>query len=418
MKKYHVAGLSLGIVKNGKVMVSKGYGFANLDDSIPATEKTIFKLGSLSKQFIATAIMVLAEQGKVNLSDYISKYYKDAPVEWRNITIRNLLNHTSGLERESPAFNPMIRQPDSLLIQAAYKDTLLFPTGSNWEYSNLGYFILADIIRKVSGNSFEDYMNTFFSTCGLAQTTTTTKSIGHYKATGYYYNKTTGLFYHAFDMPALRPSGAFSSSLVDMIKWDSIQRLGYVLTLKDWKKMWTDTVKTNGSMGVSFSWNYYGYGWGVGKIHGHNLVAHGGYTPGFTTEYWKFMDDSLSIILLTNADDTRTPQIFIDKIAIKIFNALRPGLEASSVSITSFDKYYGVYSDTQSSMKITITEDEYGLAAQATGQSSFPLEYIAKDKFKFESGKIEIDFDTGKNELILKQWGQNFIFTKDKRGGQ
>jgi len=138
MKKYHVAGLSLGIVKNGKVMVSKGYGFANLDDSIPATEKTIFKLGSLSKQFIATAIMVLAEQGKVNLSDYISKYYKDAPVEWRNITIRNLLNHTSGLERESPAFNPMIRQPDSLLIQAAYKDTLLFPTGSNVSYKPPG----------------------------------------------------------------------------------------------------------------------------------------------------------------------------------------------------------------------------------------------------------------------------------------
>ena len=307
MERQHIVGLSLGIIKDGKVIVSKGYGFANLAHSMPASENTVYKLGSLSKHIIATCILVLAEQDKLNLSDHIHKYYKDAPAEWNDITIRNLLNHTSGLERESPAFKWMKRQPDSVLIQAMYKDKLHFPPGTNWEYSNMGYFILADIIRQVSGQSFEDYMNNFFSACGLTHTTTTTRSNEVNKAAGYTYNEGSGKITEAPDFIALRPSGAFSSSIIDMIKWDSIQRESNLLTKQDWAKMWQDTVISVVSANGVVS--YYGYGWGVTKYKGHKLEDHSGSTLGFKTEYWKFIDDKTSIIILTNTEQSNPGRI-------------------------------------------------------------------------------------------------------------
>ena len=158
VKDQKLAGLSIGIVQNGRIVKAKGYGFANLELNVPASEQTVYKLASVSKQMIATAIMYLQQQGKLQLSDTVTKYFKDAPPSWGHITIRNLLNHTSGLERESPAFNPMKVQPDSVLIRAAYRDPLVFTTGSKWQYCNLGYFMLADIIRQVSGMSFPEFM--------------------------------------------------------------------------------------------------------------------------------------------------------------------------------------------------------------------------------------------------------------------
>jgi CubicO group peptidase (beta-lactamase class C family) len=166
-----IAGLSIGIVKKGKIIKAKGYGFANLEHKVPATENTVYKLASVSKQIIATAIMSLAQDGRLKLTDTVSKYFKDAPASWSNITVRHLLNHTSGLERESPAFDISLVQPDSILIKASYKDTLVFSTGSKWQYCNLGYFMLADIIRQVSGQPFKQFMmNEIFLKYDLTKT--------------------------------------------------------------------------------------------------------------------------------------------------------------------------------------------------------------------------------------------------------
>jgi len=149
-----LVGLSVGIIEQGKIIHSKGYGVTNLETETPARENSVYKIGSLSKQFIATAIVKLAREGKLALTDPVNKYFTDAPKSWSAITIHHLLNHTSGLERESPAFDAMANQPDETLIKAAYPDTLIFTTGTRWQYCNLGYFMLAEIIRKVSGQAF------------------------------------------------------------------------------------------------------------------------------------------------------------------------------------------------------------------------------------------------------------------------
>ncbi len=115
MSEQQITSLSIGIIKQGKIVKAQGYGMANLELNIPATKNTVYKVGSLSKQMIAAGIMLLIQTGKLNLSDTITKFFKDAPSPWHKITILNLLNHTSGLVRESPGFNPLLVKPDPLL---------------------------------------------------------------------------------------------------------------------------------------------------------------------------------------------------------------------------------------------------------------------------------------------------------------
>jgi CubicO group peptidase (beta-lactamase class C family) len=297
-----ITGLSIGIIVNGKIVMAKGYGLANVEHKIPASENTVYKIGSLSKQVVATAVMTLVQSGKIKLTDNVTNYFKDAPASWAGITIRHLLNHTSGLVRESPAFQPMQVQHDTVLIKAAYKLPLVFPTGTRWQYCNLGYFMLADIIRQVSGKSFAQFMQEeIFSKYGLSATQlTSSKMIVPHRADGYVLAGKDSL-YNATDYIALRPSGAFLSSITDMLKWELMMQNGQLLSKQNWQQMFTDTVKTGvDSPGIV----YYGYGWNVTDFKNRLLVNHGGSLPGFRSIYYRFPGDKTAVLILTNSDHT------------------------------------------------------------------------------------------------------------------
>jgi CubicO group peptidase (beta-lactamase class C family) len=297
-----ITGLSIGIIVNGKIVMAKGYGLANVEHKIPASENTVYKIGSLSKQVVATAVMTLVQSGKIKLTDNVTNYFKDAPASWAGITIRHLLNHTSGLVRESPAFQPMQVQHDTVLIKAAYKLPLVFPTGTRWQYCNLGYFMLADIIRQVSGKPFTQFMQEeIFSKYGLSATQlTSSKMIVPHRAGGYVLAGKDSL-YNATDYIALRPSGAFLSSITDMLKWELLMQNGQLLSKQNWQQMWRDTVRTGvDSPGIV----YYGYGWNVSNFKSHLFVNHGGSLPGFRSIYYRFPADKTAVIILTNSDHT------------------------------------------------------------------------------------------------------------------
>lgn len=278
MTDQKITSLAIGIIENGKIVKEKGYGFANLELKIPASQNTIYKLGSLSKQMVAAGIMTLIQAGKINLTDTITQFFKDAPTTWNKITIRHLLNHTSGLERESPGFQPLLIQPDTVVIKASYKDTLVFATGTKWQYCNLGYFMLADIIRQVSGKSLPQFMKEeIFSKYGLVvtQATSTTVVVPN-RADGYMFGGDSVV--NAMDYIAFRPSGAFLSSISDMLKWEMLIQDDKLLSKENWQKMWTDTVKTDAANPKT---EYYGYGWRVTTYKNRPLVYHGGSLPGF-----------------------------------------------------------------------------------------------------------------------------------------
>lgn len=155
MQRQKIPGISIAVVKDGKIIKAEGYGLANIKLKRPATTETIYKIASVSKQFIATGIMLLVQEGKLGLDDPIGKYLDGTPATWNPITIRHLLTHTSGLIREAPGFDRFKVQRDADVIKSAYGVPLRFAPGEKWEYSNTGYFALAEIIRKVTGQPWD-----------------------------------------------------------------------------------------------------------------------------------------------------------------------------------------------------------------------------------------------------------------------
>ena len=304
MSEQQITSLSIGIVKQGKIIKAQGYGIANLELNIPATKNTVYKVGSLSKQMIAAGIMCLIQTGKLNIADTITKFFKDAPAAWHKITIRNLLNHTSGLPRESPGFNPSLVKPDSIVIRAAYNSPLVFETGTKWQYCNLRYFMLADIIRQVSGKPFAQFMQeAIFAKNNMPATraVSATALVPH-RADGYTRQGKDSII-NATDFIAFRASGAFLSSITDMLQWELLMQKGKLLPSQTWQQMWTDTVTTDATNPAA---EKYGYGWFVSSYLNKPLVYHAGSSPGFRSIYYRFPADNTAIIILTNADFTNT----------------------------------------------------------------------------------------------------------------
>jgi CubicO group peptidase (beta-lactamase class C family) len=301
MDQQKIVGLSLAVVKNGRPTVNKGYGLADAELNVPLTSETVMKLASVSKQFFSTAILKLMEEGKLSIEDPVHKFFPDAPETWRPIKIKNLLSHTSGLQREGPAYEMFINQPDLNVIKSAYTLPLDFRTGEKYQYSNLGYFMLAEIIKQVSGMPWQNYINDkLFVPAGMMNSYTTDfYAITPNRASGYMHRHDT--LVNALIMYAIRPSGGFQSTASDMIKWEKTVSEKKVILKKDnWEKLWQPFIKMSAELD---SKAYYGFGWAIDEYSGHKIVVHGGSTPGFKSVYMRFVNDGLSIIILCNTEE-------------------------------------------------------------------------------------------------------------------
>jgi CubicO group peptidase (beta-lactamase class C family) len=303
MQKRHIPGLQLAVIKAGKTTKVAGYGLANVELNVPVKPETIFKIGSVSKQFIASGIMLLVDEGKVGLDDKISRYLEGTPETWKEITVRNLLTHTSAIVREAPGFNSYKIQSDADVIKNAYPLPLRFTPGEKWEYCNVGYFSLAEIIRVVSGKPWSQYLaQRIFVPVGMSSTRTTTASeIVNGRAGSYDWKD--GRLWNADELIALRPSGAFLSNVLDLAKWDAALYTDHILKKSIREQMWTPVTLNSGKA------HPYGFGWELGTINGHRLVHHGGSLSGFRSEFARYVDDQLSIVVLANCGDSRPEEI-------------------------------------------------------------------------------------------------------------
>ena len=174
MQRQHIPAVSIAVIKDGSLIKAEGYGLADMEHGIPARPDTVFKIGSVSKQFIAAGIMLLVQDGKIAVDDKVSKHLEGTPSTWQEITLRHLLTHTSGLVREAPGFDPYKVQPDIDVIKTAYPLPLQFKPGDKYEYSNLGYFVLAEIIHRVSGKPWGDFLTErVFAPLGMTATRVT-----------------------------------------------------------------------------------------------------------------------------------------------------------------------------------------------------------------------------------------------------
>ena len=309
MKRQNIPSLSLVVTRDGQLVKSAGYGLANRQLRTPASPETVYKIGSVSKQFIATGIMLLVQEGRIRVEDPVGKYLDGSPPAWNGITVRHLLTHTSGLIREAPGFDPFKIQNDADVIRSAYSQPLRFAPGEKWEYSNLGYFALAEIIHVVSGESWSEYLSrTVFRPSGMHATrpTTTSAQIAN-RAKGYTDNDR---LLDAADWPAVRPSGAFLSTVLDLAKWEAVLHTGKILSDASRQQVWTRVTLNDGSSAG------YGFGWHVGSVKSRRTVYHGGGLPGFDAMYQRFIDDRLAVVVLMNTDDGDSESIALGVAAL------------------------------------------------------------------------------------------------------
>ncbi len=312
MEKQKIVGLSLAVIKNGETVTNKGYGLAHVELNVPVTSETVIRLGSVSKQFFTTAIMTLVEEGKLDIEDTVHKFFPDAPETWLPIKIKHLMSHTSGLQREGPAYDNNKIQPDLDVIKSAYNLPLVFKTGEKYQYCNLAYFMLAEIIKQVSGMPWQDYIQAkLFQPAGMTNTYLTEfHPIIPNRANGYMHKKDTLI--NATAMYAIRPSGGFLSTSSDMIKWDKAIRENKIILKKDnWEKLWQPFIKTSDRADVK---EYYGFGWTIDEYKGHKVILHGGANVGFRSVYARFVNDGFSIVILTNTDEAN-PRVIANALA-------------------------------------------------------------------------------------------------------
>lgn len=310
MQKLHIPGLSIAVVKEDRLLKAAGYGLANVEAGTPATPETVYKVASLSKQFLASAVLLLVQEGKISLDDTVGGYLIGCPESWRNITVRHLLTHTSGIVRDPPDYHPYREQEPGEVIESTYPTPLVFQPGEKWLYSNVGYYVLAEIISKAAGKPWSEFISErLFTPAGMTCTRTTTASeIVLYRASGY--EQTDGGIANAENWIAVRPSGAFLSTVLDLAKWDAYLDLHNPLSPSNWKQMRTPVVLSNGKTAD------YGFGWYVDSFLGRSRMHHDGQYPGFRSDYERFEDDRLTVIVLSNSG--------------------RPGLESLAIKVAGF----------------------------------------------------------------------------------
>src|ERR1041385_679322 len=313
MQAQQIPGLALAVVKDGKMVIARGYGFANVEHQVPVKPETIFQSGSTGKQFTATAVMMLVEEGKLSLDDKITKYFPDCPTAWRDITVRHLLTHTSGMTDYPSDFDLRRDYTEDELYQRIKTISLAFQPGEKWSYSNLAYVMLGILIHKISGKFYGDFLQErIFKPLDMSTARIISEAdIVPNRAAGY--RLVNGeLKNQDWVSPSLNTTadGALYLTVYDMAKWDAALYTEKLLKRSSLEQMWTP-VKLND--GKTFP---YGFGWGLGNVRGHHVIEHGGSWQGFKAQISRYVDDKLTIILFANQTRANQTKLAHDIAAI------------------------------------------------------------------------------------------------------
>lgn len=304
MAEHRAPALSLAVLHAGHPLILQGYGIANLEHNVPATPETLYEIASVSKQFVATAIMLLAEEGKLTLDDSIRTYFADAPALWQPITIRHLLTHTSGIVRDGLAdywLTPAAMHLDydyPQMYSIIANRELDFATGEKSSYSNSGYFLLGLIIEQVTGHTLNGVLTArIFGPLGMNATRVNDPlAVLPNRATGYS-NETDGTW-RKTPYIGLRhhfANGGLVSTIRDFAKWDAALYTNELLPQARLQEMWTPYVLNDGTPCDR------GLGWVLSDFEGHRQVHHGGLLPGFASNISRFVDDQLTVVVFTNS---------------------------------------------------------------------------------------------------------------------
>ena len=313
MRRQQIPGVSLAVVRNGKIALLKSYGLSNVEHEVPVKPETVFQSGSIGKQFTATAVMIPVEEGKLSLDDKISKYFTDIPESWKSITVRHLLTHTSGMAEYPPDFDLRRDLTEDEYLAAIKSVPLAYATGAKWDYSNHGYVTLGILIRKVTGKFYGDFLaERVFKPFGMTTARVISEpDIVQNRAAGY--RLVDGkLKNQEWVSPSTNTTadGSLYFTILDLAKWDAALYTDKPLKQSSLAQMWTPVELDTGKAKA------YGFGWHTDRIHGRRVTFHGGAWQGFKSFIVRFPDDKLSIIFFANLWDTKDLKLARGLVAI------------------------------------------------------------------------------------------------------
>ena len=308
MQRQHIPGLSLLVAKNGEIVQAEGFGLANVELQVPVKPETVFQSGSVGKQFTATAVMMLVEEGKIGLEDPLTKYFKNAPSSWNQVTVRELLSHTAGFGDYPKDFNFRKDWTEDELLKLIEGIPLAYSPGTNWKYSNLGFLTLGILIHRVTGEFYGDFLQQrIFQPLGMTATRIISEAdIVPNRSAGYRLVK-GALKNQEWVAPAMNTTadGSLYFTTLDLAKWDAALYTEKLLKRSDLDLMWTVAKLKNGQPDKG----HYGFGWVIDERNGHRCIHHDGSWQGFETAIDRYVDDRLTVIALTNLDGAQPGKI-------------------------------------------------------------------------------------------------------------
>jgi CubicO group peptidase (beta-lactamase class C family) len=300
MEQHRIPGLSVAVLRAGQPAHVRSYGVANLEWNTPVTERTLFEIGSLTKQFTAAAILLLQQDGRLSVEDALSRHLPDAPAAWSNITVRHLLTHTSGLKNYTglDGFEARLKLNQKQFIQKLAAQPPDFTPGTQAKYCNSGYNLLGYIIENASGRDYWGFLAArIFAPLGMSTATNRDPSfVLRERAQGYLLQGTNWI-HRDSDLTDVFAAGAVAASITDLVKWNAMVEGAGLLDARSRAQWWTAQRLTNGDA------TPYGFGWRLDPYQGHRNIGHSGSTSGFSASLQRFPDDGVTVIVLGNSGE-------------------------------------------------------------------------------------------------------------------
>ncbi len=402
------AGLAVLVAQDGKILFEKGYGLADIEHHTPVTPETKFRIGSITKQFTAAAILKLQEEGKLSVQDKLSKYIPDFP-RGDEVTLHHLLTHTSGIHSytSKPGFMDQVTNAITTeeVIKSFKHDPYDFDPGAKWLYDNSGYMLLGYIVEKVSGQSYADFLReNFFQPLGMTNTGVYTgdPTLTH-EALGYSYKE--GKFDRAinWNMAWAGGAGALYSTVEDLYRWNEGIFNGKVLSEASLQAAFTP-VKTKENQDDDSKAGY-GYGWILGEVRGLPEIWHNGGLNGFTSSLLRLPQEKFTIAILANSEPG-APEVVPSELARKLVeiylaDKLAPTPTANThVSPKAFDAVVGRYDF--GGPILNVTEERGRLFAQLSGQRRLELFASSDTDFFCKEVEAQITFVKDKDGKVVK----------------
>ena len=397
-------GAAVLVAQKGKIIYQKAVGMADIELGVPLRTDHVFRIGSVSKQFTAMAILQLMEQGKLSLEDDITKFIPDYPTTGKHITVEHLLTHTSGIKSytDMKEWDDMTRRKDFTpgeLVDYFKNQPMDFEPGTKWQYNNSGYILLGFIIEKVSGITYQEYIiKNMFQPLGMTHSYYgDVKPLIKNRANGYSQSDVSGTYANAEYLSMTQPyaAGSLLSTVEDLYTWTKALHNGKVVKSESFKKAITPYILPSGSN------THYGYGLSTGNLLGVTTIEHSGGINGFLSNLVYVPGDDVCVAILTNCDG-EPPSGLADKILGLVLNKpMTP--TAIKIDPKTLEDYTGVYENEEKEQRI-ISVENGELYSQRSGGARFKIVPFAADQFFFENSFSRISFirERGKDAKVGK----------------